>query len=47
MFDDNMSRRIVKVRSQIRKSVQKKNKLTDSVQPKPGCWSEPKLVIWQ
>ena len=46
MFDDNMSRRIVKVRSQIRKSVQK-NKLTDSVQPKPGCWSgpEPKLVI--
>ena len=46
MFDDNMSRRIVKVRSQIRKSVQK-NKLTDSVQLKPGCWFEPKLVIWQ
>ena len=33
MFDYNTSRRIVKVRSQIRKSVQK-NKLTYSVQPK-------------
>ena len=47
MLDDNMSRRIVKVRSQIRKSVQKKAPyLRVSVRPKPGFWSTYAFIFY-